>query len=434
MKVAAGSCGCHAILPLVLFVYHKLDLAMFLERERHEWRAYVRGLHPDVKTSQRHSRGVIIIGGRAHTDHGVRTYYTLDALLAIAGLRRTGCRLPVELWHDHDQQLLDVGAVAMFGTLTNATGAVILRDLWHTTEGRSRTAYSLKPHVMMQSAFDEFLFLDADNVPIVDPTPLFSTEEYRATGAVFWADFKSIRLNHLVWEAIGREPLPTQLLDSGQMLVHKVRHWRALALADFFKQRWARTYIHPPFYFIGDKDMYLLAWLALAAPFHLAAPSGLVGFTAGEGALCGHSFIHGHPSEPNRPLFIHRVHAKWSSSWDYPHLRSTAIKRGRLTTDQPGTSPLSIGRSLECKPCPHHGPVGAEYRCFDLDTDMDLSAAAQEVLAQLARIEDDLLELASQISGGDATLRPQWWLPWARHLLHDRPEGSRIRQDRSYEW
>ena len=33
--------------------------------------------------------------------------------------------------------------------------------------------------------------LDADNVPLADPTFLFSSSAYKATGALFWHDFTS---------------------------------------------------------------------------------------------------------------------------------------------------------------------------------------------------------------------------------------------------
>ncbi len=35
------------------------------------------------------------------------------------------------------------------------------------------------------------LYLDADNLPIADPTYLFAAQGFRETGAVFWPDMAS---------------------------------------------------------------------------------------------------------------------------------------------------------------------------------------------------------------------------------------------------
>ena len=32
------------------------------------------------------------------------------------------------------------------------------------------------------------IYLDADNVPLIDPANLLECSEYRATGAIFWPD------------------------------------------------------------------------------------------------------------------------------------------------------------------------------------------------------------------------------------------------------
>lgn len=49
-------------------------------------------------------------------------------------------------------------------------------------------SWELKPFAIVRSGFAEVLYLDADNVPARDPTPLFDTAGYIATGAVLWSD------------------------------------------------------------------------------------------------------------------------------------------------------------------------------------------------------------------------------------------------------
>jgi hypothetical protein len=38
--------------------------------------------------------------------------------------------------------------------------------------------FLMKAIAIISSAFDEILFLDADNIPLADPTPLFESEPY----------------------------------------------------------------------------------------------------------------------------------------------------------------------------------------------------------------------------------------------------------------
>ena len=61
--------------------------------------------------------------------HGTTsTYYTLDALLSIAALRRAGCNLAVELWHDHDPVLVEASEASKM--LSQNAAPVLFRDFW----------------------------------------------------------------------------------------------------------------------------------------------------------------------------------------------------------------------------------------------------------------------------------------------------------------
>lgn len=45
------------------------------------------------------------------------------------------------------------------------------------------------PRVSAVSSRPQVLYLDADSTPLLDPAPLFSTEQYLAAGNLFWPDF-----------------------------------------------------------------------------------------------------------------------------------------------------------------------------------------------------------------------------------------------------
>ena len=103
----------------------------------------------------------------------------------------------------------------------------------------------LKVFAILACSFDEVLLLDGDNIPIADLAPLFESDEFRKTGAMFWPDF---------WRAderfsIGTGPIPTDAsalrmifsgykeeenlatVESGQLLVDKHKGWSALLLS-----------------------------------------------------------------------------------------------------------------------------------------------------------------------------------------------------------
>ena len=59
--------------------------------------------------------------------------------------------------------------------------------------------YELKLLAILQSCFDEVLFLDADAAPLMDLDPLFDTCEFKETGALFWPDLWGHACSQHMW-------------------------------------------------------------------------------------------------------------------------------------------------------------------------------------------------------------------------------------------
>lgn len=49
--------------------------------------------------------------------------------------------------------------------------------------------FQIKAAAIINSRFQEVLYLDSDNSPTINPAFLFDTKGYRETGALFWPDF-----------------------------------------------------------------------------------------------------------------------------------------------------------------------------------------------------------------------------------------------------
>lgn len=72
----------------------------------------------------------------------------------------------------HDSILQSVGDQANYVTLK--------------LDGYMAKPYTIKVAALLNSAFEDILFLDADNVAVRDPSYLFDLPEYLDTGAMFF--------------------------------------------------------------------------------------------------------------------------------------------------------------------------------------------------------------------------------------------------------
>ncbi len=87
--------------------------------------------------------------------------------------------LPVEIWYRSDE---------IFPHNNTVLAAILTLPHIHLREIQDplATGFYVKPYVVFFSQFDQVLFLDADNLPLRDPSFLFDTPEFKDTGALFW--------------------------------------------------------------------------------------------------------------------------------------------------------------------------------------------------------------------------------------------------------
>ena len=276
-------------------------------------------------------RGIVICAG------GARLFTC--AWVAIALLRRhLACTLPIEVWH---LGLEEMGP-PMRGLLeelgVHPVNAFEVAK-WHQV-GRLG-GWELKSYAVMHSRFREVLLLDADNVPVRDPSFLFNRAEYRDTGTLFWPDIVRLSPNNEIWAISGLNYRDMPSVESGQMVLDKSRCWRALSLAHWMNQHSDAFYqfLH------GDKDTFLIAWLILAQSFHQIrhrpklleatlcqrAPDGGVLFQHRNGAkwiLDGNNpRIEGFRLEEECRTLLHELGALWDGRVFNPPMRSNGARR-----------------------------------------------------------------------------------------------------------
>ena len=232
-------------------------------------------------------RGIVICGG------GVR-YFT-NAWVCVNMLRRHGCRLPIEVWHLGRNEMNN----NMAGLL-KPLGVRVVDGLRVRKKHPARilAGWELKPYSILYSTFREVLFLDADNVPTVNPEFLFDTAEFKRSGAIFWPDFEHItgKKPSAIWKSCGlRRPRELEF-ETGQIVVDKMRCWKALRLCLWFNE-------HSDFYYQylhGDKETFHLAFRKVGKSYSLIKkPIHPLDFT-----MCQHDF-------EGRRIFQHRNLDKW---------------------------------------------------------------------------------------------------------------------------
>jgi hypothetical protein len=141
------------------------------------------------------------------------------------------------------------------------------------------------------------LFIDADNVPVVDPSFLFDTPQFKRTGAILWPDIRRWERTNPIWKFTGLPYRPGWESESGQMVFDKERCWRPLALAQWFNE-------HSDFYYqhvLGDKDTFTLAFRKLDQRYAMV-PKSVHRLLA---TMCQHDF-------KGRRIFQHRNLDKWN--------------------------------------------------------------------------------------------------------------------------
>lgn len=234
---------------------------------------------------QVHGRGIVVCAG------GERMLRC--AWVCIGMLRRAGCRLPVEIWHLNEAEV-EPETQQHFRVMD--VKFVNAEHVRRRHPVRILNAWELKPYALLHSSFEEVLLLDADNVPLYDPSALFSAEAYLDTGTVFWPDGEPLSATNPLWQILRLSPSLHSAFESGQILLHKKKCWRELNLTVFLNEHSDFFYSHVH----GDKDTFHLAWRLLDRPYTLM-PFAIVRLL---GTICQHDF-------DGRRLFQHRNFSKW---------------------------------------------------------------------------------------------------------------------------
>ncbi|KAL3666428.1 hypothetical protein V7S43_008679 [Phytophthora oleae] len=220
------------------------------------------------------------------------------------------CQLPIEIWFRRDEVKHDIKMMDPLRHLASTYANIMFQKI---TDPQAKR-FVAKIHAIYHSKFDRLLFLDADNVPVRDPSYLFESPEFVKTGTIFWPDFWhpdytifGIHENTMLWELLDMPFVDMFEQESGQLMVDRRRHAAPLELVKFYA-------LHRPDFFTslrlvwGDKDLFRLAWLKLEVPFTMIqTPPGMAGTiydTLLRSDFCGMTMVQHDPE--GEILFMHR--------------------------------------------------------------------------------------------------------------------------------
>lgn len=243
--------------------------------------------------------GIVTCGGGL-------VYFTC-AYIMIRMLRHLGCTLPVELWYlgsrEMNKKMMEI----------LAPYDVVCRDAYKLRKNvpaRILNGWELKPYAIMNSNFNQVLFIDADNIPIVDPTKHFANEQYRKTGALFWPDQGILDVSRPIWSVCGVEYRREPEFETGQMVIDKKRCWRELNLTMHYNENsdYYYRFMH------GDKETFHMAWRRLGTDYGMIS-HGLKRIDLNNNwvTFCQHD-------DEGKRVFQHRNTYKWSFAGHNPEI------------------------------------------------------------------------------------------------------------------
>lgn len=316
------------------------------------WKDFVATIpaYPNTRFS---GRGIVYTAG------GVS--YVTCLWVSINILRDAGCNLPIEVWHLGNEISTDV-----MRTFQNLD--IQFRDVLEI-EVIDKPALFLKPLAILNSRFEEVLFLDADNVCLSDSSYLFDIGGYLKTGTVFWPDYWLTERTNPIWKITEADTYDMPEQESGQLLINKAVCWQELNLCLYFNR--LGKYYYKLLY--GDKDTFKFAGLALKTEyFMISTPPKSCG-TIVNGSFFGNTMVqHDHEGAI---AFLHRNLLKWDVTLRYER----SWRKIKFFKEEPAVREIHLKQKRKMVMVDLDGDTECE------DVPVEVSCLEEKCLAHLRR-------------------------------------------------
>ncbi|KAJ3323451.1 hypothetical protein HDV06_001728 [Boothiomyces sp. JEL0866] len=164
---------------------------------------------------------------------------------------------------------------------------------------------SIKPFyyknlAIIQSRFENVLFLDQDNLVLRNPDFIFESPEFKSTGMIVWKDNFVNKCSTPLYKILD---LPCRFefeKESGQFLVNKSIHYHSLRLSTYLTQH--DKYQQDRRMLYGDKDTFHLSADALGKSYN-TVPYVITQVGDYNNGMCGYAMLQ--KWFDGKPLFLH---------------------------------------------------------------------------------------------------------------------------------
>jgi alpha 1,2-mannosyltransferase len=233
------------------------------------------------------SKGIVYVGGNK---------YSWLTLISIMNLREVGCTLPIEVLIPKYEEY-ELNICSKIFPKYNARCIYLPKLVGDNISNNYQfKGYQYKSLALALSRFEDILLLDADNTPLSNPEPIFTSLPFTDHGLVLWPDFWKRTTHPSFYDIIDFEidlnnrrsfgyteysqrikqntadgialfhqlhgTLPDPTTESGQLLVSKKKHFKTILLSLYYN-----TY-GPDYYYPllsqgaageGDKETFIAA-------------------------------------------------------------------------------------------------------------------------------------------------------------------------------
>lgn len=208
--------------------------------------------------------GIVLVGGGK---------FSWLAYLSVLSIRDTGCKLPVEVvlpkYDDYEKEIHYCSELlpklnARCVVVPDVLGPSVMLE-W----GNKLANYQFKSLALMVSSFQNILLVDADNILVKSPEPLFASQLFKDYGMVTWPDYwertiapdfyevAGVKVDEKTRSRYNRYPMDPKIKltdedvdqvpyhdlegaisdlssESGQLLINKATHSKTLLLSLYY--------------------------------------------------------------------------------------------------------------------------------------------------------------------------------------------------------
>lgn len=284
----------------ILTTVHKVVMDSFSDRSSlfKEYKSYWESQEPE--------RGIVYVSGPGYY------WMTMLSIKYIRGVLLDG--IPIQIFvpnkSNDDQHCNKIQMVF------NNVQCVYFDQHISKSALENLNGYQYKSLALLMSRFTDTLYMDSDNIPLIQPSTMFNSKEYKEHGMVSWPDFWKRSTNYKFYEMAGIKNsgptiMSTPSVESGEIMINKKTHPKTILLSHYYNV-WGPSYFYPIFNQgfpgEGDKETFYLSSRVTGEGSYLmtGVKTKSFGYKDKQGSYHGQGILQSSPDvEDSKYWFLH---------------------------------------------------------------------------------------------------------------------------------